>query len=66
MEFSIREILPAVSVPADFEQKEDRYPVTISFADACHAVVANGFGKLTIYNTGNRAESEVWKVCSQQ
>lgn len=60
--FTICENYPIVAVPIDSEDREDRYPATLSFPDAYHAFVSNGFGQLTMYHTSDRSTDSAWEV----
>ncbi|KAL3990937.1 CS domain family protein [Acanthocheilonema viteae] len=61
--FSISKNNVVIAVPPDEEEIEDRYPATISFPDSKHAFVSNGFGRLTMYITGDRRNATTWEEC---
>ncbi|VDN03659.1 unnamed protein product [Thelazia callipaeda] len=61
--FLVRKHLPHIVIPTVHDQIDDRYPITISFPNANYAFVSNGFGHLTLYNTGNRWEERTWEEC---
>ncbi|VDK68737.1 unnamed protein product [Litomosoides sigmodontis] len=61
--FTITKSDIVIAVPPDEESVLDRYPATISFPDSSHAFVSNGFGRLTMYVTGDRHNGTTWKEC---
>ncbi|EJW81956.1 hypothetical protein WUBG_07131, partial [Wuchereria bancrofti] len=61
--FSVDRNHTVITVPLNEKEIQDRYPVTVSFPDAGHAFVSNGFGRLTMYITVNRRSATAWKEC---
>ncbi|CAG9531447.1 unnamed protein product [Cercopithifilaria johnstoni] len=61
--FSVSNNHTVITIPHDEEEIQDRYPITISFPNANHAFVSNGFGRLTMYITGDRHNAAAWEEC---
>ncbi|KAM3727630.1 NudC domain-containing protein [Dirofilaria immitis] len=61
--FSICKNYTVIAAPLDEKEVQDRYPATISFPDAGYAFVSNGFGRLTMYITGDRCSATAWEEC---
>ncbi|VDK19307.1 unnamed protein product [Anisakis simplex] len=53
----------AISLPDDFNSREERYPANISFPNKNFAFISNGYGQLSLYSTGDRSKSAVWEEC---
>ncbi|EFO18721.1 hypothetical protein LOAG_09774 [Loa loa] len=61
--FSVSKNHTVIAVPLGEKEIEDRYPAAVSFPDAGHAFVSNGFGRLTMYITGDRRNAAAWEEC---
>lgn len=60
--FAPVEAVSDLTLPSDLATREERYPATISFPDQELAIVANGYGLLSMFITGNRSMNSPWKV----
>lgn len=49
------------------QDRSDTFPPSLIFPDADCALVSNGSGQLTVYNTGSRVQDTKWEVriCSR-
>lgn len=61
--FAPVEAVSDLTLPSDLANREERYPATISFPDQELAIVANGYGLLSMFITGNRSMNSPWKDC---
>ncbi|VDM38471.1 unnamed protein product [Toxocara canis] len=61
--FTSVEEVSTITLPTDLNNCEERYPATISFPDPEIAIIANGYGLLSVFATGNRSTNTPWREC---